>query len=61
MNYDLHQGVADSGLFYFYENWESPEHLEAHFQTPHLVEIVARMDDLLDEQGLNVQQLRRIA
>lgn len=61
VNYDLHHGVADPGLFSFYENWESPEHLEAHFQTPHLVEFVAKMDDLLDENGLNVQQLRRIA
>lgn len=61
VNYDLHQGVEDPGLFIFYENWESPEHLDAHLQSPHLRRITAMMDDLLDENGLTVNRVHRIA
>lgn len=51
----------DPGLFYFYENWESAAHLDAHLETPHLLEFAARMEDLLDDRGLTIQRLRRIA
>lgn len=61
VNYDLHVAEDDPGRFFFYENWESGAHLEAHFQTPHLVDFVAKMEDLLDEDGLTVTRLRRIA
>jgi quinol monooxygenase YgiN len=30
VNYDLHQGVEDPGWFFFYENWESADDLDAH-------------------------------
>ena len=30
VNYDLHQGVDDPSWFFFYENWESGEKLDAH-------------------------------
>ena len=61
VSYDLHESIEDPGLFYFYENWESAEHLDAHLATPHLVDFAGRLDDLLDEKGLNIQRLRRIA
>lgn len=61
VNYDLHQGVEDPGTFYFYENWESPEHLDAHLATPHLVHFSQTMGDLLDADGLTITRLRRIA
>jgi quinol monooxygenase YgiN len=60
VNYDLHQGVEDPAVFFFYENWESPEALDAHFQTPHLQRFTSVMDDLLDG-GLHLTRLRRIA
>jgi quinol monooxygenase YgiN len=60
VNYDLHQGVEDPAVFCFYENWTSPEHLDAHLKAPHLQEFSAKMDDLLDGE-LNIQRLRRIA
>lgn len=35
IRYDLHK--SDHGnAFLFYEIWESPAHLEAHAQTPHI-------------------------
>ena len=61
VNYDLHESVEQPGTFFFYENWESGEHLDAHLQTPHLVEFASRLDELLDEQGLSINRLRRIA
>lgn len=60
VNYDLHESVEEPGLFYLYENWESPEQLDAHLAAPHLQQFVAVMDDLLDG-GLSVNRLRRIA
>ena len=59
VNYDLHQGVEDPAVFFFYENWESGEALDAHLGAPHLVDFVGRMDDLLDGP-LQISRLRRI-
>ena len=61
VNYDLHQSVEDPGAFFFYENWQSAEHLDAHLATPHLVRFADIMGDLLDENGLTINRLRRIA
>ena len=61
VNYDLHQGTEDPDRFFFYENWESGEHLDAHLAAPHLAEFAGRLADLLDENGLTVNRVRRIA
>jgi quinol monooxygenase YgiN len=61
VNYDLHRGVEDPALFYFYENWESADLLDAHLQTPHLVELGGRLDELVDDNGLTITRLRRVA
>lgn len=61
VNYDLHQNVEDPGQFVFYENWESAEALDAHLGTPHLVDFAERMGGMLDENGLTILRLRRIA
>ena len=60
VNYDLHQGIEDSSLFYLYENWESLDTHETHMHTPHLDDFASRLDELLDGE-LTVQRLRRIA
>ena len=49
------------GAFFFYENWESAEQLDAHRETPHMAAFAAVLDDLLDESGLSVHRVRRIA
>lgn len=61
INYDLHQSIEDPDLFMFYENWESEADLDAHLAAPHLTEFAGRIPDLLDEQGLSVNRVRRIA
>ena len=60
VNYHLHQGVEDPAVFYFYENWESADHLDAHLTAPHLQQFSARLDELLDGE-LRIERLRRIA
>ena len=61
VNYDLHQGLEDSRWFFFYENWESAADLDAHLAAPHLVEFAGRLDEFLDESGLVIERVRRIA
>lgn len=61
VNYDLHQAEDDPGKFFFYENWESGVDLDAHLAATHLVDFADRMDGLLDENGLTITRLRRIA
>lgn len=61
VNYDLHQGTEDSDYFTFYENWESAEHLDAHLAAPHLVHFAGIMSGLLDEGGLTINRVQRVA
>lgn len=61
VNYNLHVSREDDGVFYLYENWESGEKLDAHLQAPHLVRFAELLPDLLDENGLTIQRLQRIA
>ncbi len=49
INYDLHQGIEDPGLFIFYENWQSRELLKKHSVNPHLVAFRERVKDILAE------------
>jgi hypothetical protein len=37
------------------------EQLDAHRETPHMAAFAAVLDDLLDESGLSVHRVRRIA
>jgi quinol monooxygenase YgiN len=61
VNYDLHQAEDDPGKFFFYENWESGAHLDAHLAAPHLVDFAEKMGGLLDEDGLTINRVKRIA
>jgi quinol monooxygenase YgiN len=61
VNYDLHQSLEDPDLFFFYENWESGDDLDAHLAAPHLRDFAARIPELLDDSGLSVNRVRRIA
>lgn len=60
VTYALHQGADDPAVFYFYENWESAAHLQAHLGTAHIAGFLAVMEDLIDGP-LVIQQLRRVA
>jgi len=49
IQYDMHQDHDDPSLFFFYENWESREHLDRHLKTPHLKDFLGQEDALLEE------------
>jgi len=61
VNYDLHQGVQDPAVFYFYENWESAEFLKQHSKSPLLQETIARAATELVDGEVTIATLRRIA
>ena len=52
---------SEPGVFFFYENWDSADDLDAHLAAPHLVDFAARIPDLLDENGLTITRLKRLA
>ena len=30
VNYDLHESISEPGVFFFYENWDGADDLDAH-------------------------------
>ncbi|MBZ5644689.1 MAG: antibiotic biosynthesis monooxygenase [Acidobacteriia bacterium] len=46
--YDLHESIAEPGLFVFYETWKKEADLDAHFQTVHMQAFHERIPDLVD-------------
>ncbi len=61
VNYDIHEDIEDPGFFALYENWETIEEHNEHLETPHVQHFESLLGDLLDDGGLNVHQMRRIA
>ncbi|MBC7795345.1 MAG: antibiotic biosynthesis monooxygenase [Pyrinomonadaceae bacterium] len=49
INYDLHEGLRDKTLFYFYENWETEDDLKAHTRTPHYKKLGEDITGLVTE------------
>lgn len=47
LQYDLHRGADQPGMFLFHEVWASREHHAAHTRTPHFLRWNARKDALL--------------
>ena len=45
--YDFYADLADANRFHVYEEWESDEALQAHFQTPHMAEFQQALPDLI--------------
>ncbi len=40
--------LDDPGVVHVFEEWESPDALDAHFQTPHIAEFGAALGELVD-------------
>jgi len=59
--YALHRGSEDPALFIFYENWTSDAHLDRHLAMPYLEEFASRIPNLLDDSGLTLNRVDRIA
>lgn len=46
LNYDLHQGIDDPSLLFFYENWRSQQDLDEHLEQPYIAEYIEKLGDL---------------
>src|SRR4051812_25477214 len=46
-SYDFWSDLADPNRFHVFEEWETPEALEAHFQTSHMAEFMQALPPLL--------------
>lgn len=53
LQYDLHESLDNPGKFMFYENWESKEDHQLHFNMPHVQALGSRLHEL-GEGELNV-------
>ena len=62
VNYDLHVAQDDPASFFFYENWESDEKLDAHLGAQHLVDFASKLEDLLEggSEGLVITRVKRV-
>jgi len=52
--YALHQGRDDARKLAFIERWESKELLEAHLQSDHVKDVLAKADDLFASADITV-------
>jgi quinol monooxygenase YgiN len=46
VNYDLHSSREDPAKFLFYENWTGQAALDAHMQSPHVQNLLPRVNEL---------------
>ena len=46
VSYDFSADLNDETVFHLFEEWETQEHLEAHFVAPHMAEFRAASADL---------------
>jgi hypothetical protein len=53
--------LEDPDFLTFYENSGSGDEFDAHLAAPHLLDFAAKMGDLLDDAGLSINPVRRIA
>jgi quinol monooxygenase YgiN len=47
LNYDLHQSLDDTDVWFVYENWRSAEGLSVHMQSEHLRAFLKAAPDLI--------------
>lgn len=46
LNYDLHVSAENPAKFLFHENWTNKAALDVHLQTPHIQNLLPRVDEL---------------
>jgi quinol monooxygenase YgiN len=58
LNYDLHRSTQETGVFLFYENWETREQWLDHMESAHLKAHQARTEGMVaDFQLLEMEML----
>jgi quinol monooxygenase YgiN len=53
LQYDLHVDNSSSGVFMFYETWQTREMWQAHMETPHLAAFRVASDGAIAQFELN--------
>ena len=46
VSYDFSADLSDPALFHLFEEWESMDHLKAHFVAPHMATFQAKIEEL---------------
>ena len=46
ISYDLHSSPEDPAKFLYYENWTGKAALDAHMQSPHVQQLLPRVNEL---------------
>ena len=54
IQYDLHQDNSNPNLFYFYEIWESMDHLKAHGDSEHIREMRLKSQGIIEDTQLSL-------
>ncbi len=49
LNYDFHQAIDDSTIFFWHETWANKSALDAHFKMPYFDELGAKLKDITEE------------
>ena len=57
ISYTFSADLGDESLFHIFEEWESQEALDAHFQTPHM----AIFQEKLGALGVNEMKIQKYA
>ena len=60
VQYDLHESTVQPGQFWFYENWTTPEALDAHSRSAHIQAFRAIAPELL-ARATRVVTCRRVS
>ncbi len=55
ISYAFSSDLSEAGVFHVFEEWESQEALDAHFQSPHMAKFQGALGGL-GVKGLNVQR-----
>jgi len=55
--YNLHESIAEPGLFVFYEQWASQAAFDSHLETPHFLGLDAKIEGRTEPPVLAFQSL----
>ena len=51
ISYDFHASLADPNLILVFEEWETAEALQAHFETPHMAVFRQKLPNIVAGKG----------
>lgn len=60
ISYDLTASTTDGGTAIFVERWESREHLQAHFGTPHMATWREASGKLISNRSVEIVHVDRV-